>query len=515
MKLKRSAKRTIFLKGLVSAGSAQIVSIVLGVISVPIGLSYFEPLKYGIWLVIGSIVAYLGLSPLGTGTAASTLIAKHSDREAQGVIFWRTLWLLCRIAIFLIGLAGLAAIFAESWVGLLGDIPNTLKHEAIAAVLVTVIFYLLRLPTIAFTSAFIGLQEVHWERFYVVLLPVVFSFGALLITLYLSGDLVVLACLTGGGQLLAGLLAGFHFFLRHRKMMQRAVRLNSDAAVTKDLLGSGSRFFFIGIAAMVVWNTDNLVISYFLGPGSVTAYAITFKLFSTAFSIFVLANSVLMPMFGNAVGKSEWTWLSQTYENALSIMIVFGGLVWVGGLVFAKPVILLWTGLSGYGGELVVFAMGGYGYVLSAVNLHANLLSGMNATRSMLWIGIAEAIVNFTLSVILIRWWGIGGVALGTFLSALFTVYWLLPKDIARQTESKVKVCWSPIIRHFGLAVLPGIGAAYFINNVMQGWEVWGAGAGLCAAYLAVSWLLLSRQAQAMLTGIVSVNSRSSNEGVK
>jgi len=146
---------------------------------------------------------------------------------------------------------------------------------------------------------------------------------------------------------------------------------------------------------MVVWNTDNLEISYFLGPGSVTAYAITFKLFSTAFSIFVLANSVLMPMFGNAVGKSEWTWLSQTYENALSIMIVFGGLVWVGGLVFAKPVILLWTGLSGYGGELVVFAMGGYGYVLSAVNLHANLLSGMNATRSMLWIGIAEAIVNF------------------------------------------------------------------------------------------------------------------------
>jgi len=507
------SKREVMFRGLASGASAQIVSMVLGVISVPIGLSYFGPLQYGIWLVIGSIVAYLQLSPLGTGTAASTLIAKSNDWQSQGIIFWRSFWLLCRIAVFLIGLILVSAIFADSWVSILGDIPGSLKHEAITAVIIAGIFYLLRLPTLAFTSGFIGLQQVHWERFYVVLLPVIFSFAALLITIYLSGDLVMLSLLSGGAQLIAGLLAGLHFMLIHRNMMQPAIRQNTDAAITKDLLGSGSRFFFIGIAAMVVWNTDNLVISYFLGPESVTAYSITFKLFATAFSVFVLVNSVLVPMIGNAVGKGEWTWLSQIYDSALSIMIVLGGLVWVGGIMFAKPIISLWTGLSGYGGELVVFALGGYGYVLSAVNLHANVLSGLNATRFMLWIGVAEAIANFALSVLFIHWWGIGGVALGTFLSALLTVYWLLPRDVAKQTQSRIKVSWFPIMRHFWLAVLPAIGVGYLIGGILNGVGVWMAGIGLCAVYLAISWLLLPQQARVLLMRVVKRNTYANSEG--
>lgn len=515
MKRKYSTRRTIFLKGLAGSAGAQIISVVVGLASVPIGLSYLGPLKFGIWMVISSIVAYLGLSQLGTGTASTALIAKHVERQSQGVILRRTFRLLCYFALFLIGLAGVAAMFPDRWAILFGDIPDDARREAISAAVAMMVLYLLRLPTVAFTSAFIGLQEVHWERLYIVVLPAILSFFALLLTIYLAGDLVILACLTGGAQLLAGLLAGVHFSMRHRDMMFGAVSQASDVAVTRDLLASGSRFFFIGIAAMVVWNTDNLVISYFLGPENVTVYAITFKLFAAAFSIFVVANSVLMPMFGSALGRNDWAWIDDTYRNASSIMATLGGLVWIGGIVFAKPIIVLWTGIAGFGGLLVVFALGGYGYVLSAVNLHANLLSGMNATRAMLWIGIAEAVINFALSVIFIRWWGIGGVALGTFLSALFTVYWLLPKDVARQTQSRVKISWSPIMRHFWLAVLPGIGAAYFISGVMHGVWIWVAGIGLCAIYLTISWLLLPQQAQAMLTRIVRANSRSSSEGVE
>ena len=515
MNLNRITKRTIFLKGLASSAGAQITSVVVGLASVPIGLGYLGPLKFGIWMVISSIVAYLGLSQFGTGTASTALIAKHVERQSQGAILRRTFRLLCYFALVLIVLAGMAAMFPGRWAMLFGDITDTARREAISAAVAMMVLCLLRLPTVAFTSAFIGLQEVHLERLYVVVLPTILSFFALLLTIYLAGDLVMLACLTGGGQLLAGLLAGLHFVMRHRDLMFGSLSRTSDVAVTKDLLASGSRFFFIGIAAMVVWNTDNLVISYFLGPENVTVYAITFKLFAAAFSIFVVANSVLMPMFGSAFGRNDWAWIGDIYRNALSIMATLGGLVWVGGIVFAEPIISLWTGLSGYGGGMVVFALGGYGYVLSAVNLHANLLSGMNATRAMLWIGIAEAVVNFALSVIFIRWWGIGGVALGTFMSALLTVYWLLPKDVARQTQSRVKVSWSPIMRHFWLAVLPGIGAAYLISGVMHGVGIWVAGAGLCTTYLAISWLLLPLEAQAMLMRIVRVNSRSSSEGVE
>lgn len=501
----QSTKRSTLLKGLASGASAQFVSVAVGLISVPIGLGYLGPLKYGIWMVISSIVAYLGLSQLGTGTASSALIAKHVERQKQGVIFRRTFWLLCFFALALLMLSGVATMFSSSWVNIFGDIPDAVKSDAIFAAVVMTAFYLLRLPTVAFTSAFIGLQEVHWERLYVVVFPIILSFFALLLTIYLDGDLVMLACLTGGGQLLAGLFAGVHFSILHKDMMFGAERYATDVAVTKDLLASGSRFFIIGIAAMVVGQTDYLVISYFLGSESVTAYAITYKLFVVAFSICLLANSVLMPMFGNAFGRNDWEWMANIYRNALSVMVILGGLVWVGGLVFAQPIIFLWTGLSGYGGGLVVFALGGYGYVLSAVNLQANMLSAMNTTRILLWLGIAEAVVNFVLSVIFIRWWGIGGVALGTFVSALLTVYWLLPKDIERQTDSRIKASWSPLMRHFGLAVLPGVCAAYLLACNAKGVVLWTAGVSLCAIYLTISLWLLPQQAKTMLMRITGV----------
>lgn len=505
MKHGHSTKSIVFLKGLAGSAGAQIFSVVVGLVSVPIGLGYLGPFQYGIWVVISSIVAYLGLSQFGVGTASSVLIAKNAERQKQGAIFRRSFLLLCYFALFSIALFGVAVAFPEGWAKLFGDISDAARREAISAAEAMVVLYLLRLPTVAFASAFFGLQEVYWERLYSSVLPVFLSFLALLLTIYLGGGLVMLATLTGGAQLLAGLLAGLHFFLRHRDMLSSPVNMAPELTATKELLSSGGRLFLIGMAAMVVWYTDSLVISYFLGPESVTAYAVTFKLFAAAFAILGVANSVLMPMFGSAFGRNDWSWIGDVHSSASSIMVILGGLVWIGGVLFAKPILLLLIGTSGYGGVLVVFALGGYGYVLSSVNLNAHLLSGMNATRALLWIGIAEAVVNFLLSVSFIRWWGIGGVALGTFMSALLTVYWLLPKDIARQTGSRVKVDWSPIARHLLLAVLPGLGLAGLLAYVAQGVGLWAAGLGLCATYLAVSLWLLPKQARTMLIRITGV----------
>ena len=496
-------KRRIFIGGLVSGAGAQVFSVLVGLISVPIGINYLGPFEYGIWSVISSITAYLSLSQFGVGTASSVIIAKQVDRQFQGRIFRRGFRLLCYFSLFLMILFSIMALFPDGWARLFGEIPYKARQNAIIAAVITVGMYLLRLPTLSFNSAFIGLQELHWEKFYAVIVPISLSFIALLLTIYFSGDLVMLACLTGSAQLLAGLLAGLHFSIRHLDMLMSSKNTPADIAVTKELLSSGSRFFFIGMAAMVVWYTDNLVISFFLGPESVTAYAVTFKLFTAAFSILVLANTVLIPMFGKALASNNWSWISDTYQSALSIMVVLGGLVWIGGVLFAKSIILLWIVESCYVCMLVVIALGGYGYILSTVNLNANLLSGMNATHTLLWIGVAEAIVNFGLSVTFIHWWGVGGVALGTFISALLTVYWLLPKDVERQTHSRVKVSWLPLMGHFVLMVFPGVCAAYFLTSIADGAILWATGTGLCLIYLVISIWFLPQQSKSMLNRLV------------
>lgn len=500
------SKSVIFLQGMVSGAGVQITSFILGMVSVPVGLSYLGPIQYGVWIVISSIVAYFGLSQFGIGTASAALIAKNDQKEVQGLIFQKSSLLLCYCSLFFIILTGMVALFPEAWVAMFGNIPSDLQRDATFATIVLVLLTLLRLPTIAVSSAFFGLQEVWLERLYVGFFPAVFNFLALLITIYFKGGLVMLAYLTGIAQLLVGLLASLHFYLRHSDMLIRHEKLDPDKDPTKGIFLSGSRFFIIGIASMVVWYTDIFIISYYLGPESVTAYSVTFKLFTAALSVFMVANMVLMPMFGNSAGKGDWVWVNDIYKVILPINIILGGLIWIVGIVFAESIILMWTGTSGFAGALVVFSLGGYAYILSSVNLNSSILSGMNLNRNMLWIGIAEAVLNFVLSMTFVRFFGIGGVALGTFISALLTVFWLLPTDLEKQTHLKLKITWSPIVSHFMFAIFPCVVTAYFLIFIAHGIVLWVLGSFLCATYLVISFYLLPEQLKNMFLKISKKN---------
>ncbi len=484
------SKKARFVYGTLSGVIAQVLSVVIKLVSIPIAIAYLGPAKFGLWMVIVSLLAYVGLSQFGVGTAAAAMIAGEVDPGARARIFRQSVVLLGGLALLMVSIVGVAAWYRAAWVSIFGNVTYQLGQEAVWAALAIAFLYSVRLPAVAITSAFTGLQEVHWERFYGGILPSLLGLLALLVTIYLAGGLVMLAAATGLGQLIVAGASGIHLMVRHPALIRSSIRDMLSAPVRRRLLASGNQFFVIGVAAMVVWSTDNLVISYFRGPEHVTAYSVTFQLFVVAYSVFATVNSALWPMFGKAVGEGNWVWVEKVYTGTLAVLPVLGGLVWIGGILFAKSIILFWVGESGYGGMLVVFALGGYGYFLALVSTHAGLLSAMNATRGMVWIGILEAVVNFGLSVALIGWLGIGGVALGTMLSAILTVTWLLPIDVARQTDSRIRVAWSPVLRHLLVAVSPAVVAAFVVVTFLSGWRVVTAGVVILAVYLATSWRL-------------------------
>jgi O-antigen/teichoic acid export membrane protein len=492
-------RTSIFLKGLTSSAGAQIVSFILGLISVPLGLNYLGAIQYGIWIVISSIVTYMGLSQFGIGTASATLMAKNDNKQVRGAIFRRTFVLLCYISIILIILSSIAATFQEKLGAMFGDVSNELRIDGTVSTVILVILTLIRLPIVAVLSAFFGIQEVWWERLYASFLPNLVNFLALLLAIYFKGGLVMLALLTGGFQLLVGLIAGLHLYVRHNYMYCKIDGSNSFCSNYEGIISNSGRFFIISIASMVVWYTDNLIINYYFGPESVTAYSVTFKLFTAVITIFTIANMILLPMFGNSASKGDWLWMNDVYKAILSINIVLGGGIWIVGILFAKSIILTWVGETGYGGELVVFSLGGYAYILSSVNLNSNILIGMNFNRKMVWFGIAEATLNFVLSMLFVRFLGIGGVALGTCMSSLLTVYWLLPLDLDKQTNSKLKTPWSPTLQHFIFAVFPGVSIAYYISFSMSGINLLVSGIFLCLVYLAISLLILPAQVKSMI----------------
>jgi O-antigen/teichoic acid export membrane protein len=473
--------------------TAQVVGNISNILFIPLALDLLGSTSFGLWMVVSSIIAYMGLSQFGLGSATAVMIAQSKTQEEQRNILFNSIRFLTIAGIGLLIFGVLMALKQDIWLNIFGVIPPKLLHEAMLCIGLMGFSFALRLPSVAFSSAFIGMQDVHLERFYTAILPPLISLLAVIVVKLTGGGLVELAIFTGGGQIVLSLLSGLHLIKRYPHYLYTKPTQNFDSKSQKLFLQSSGRYFLISLSALVVWGGDNLIISYFIGPDAVTAYSVTFKVFTAAYGIFMIINSGLWPLFGKAASEDDWNWVASTYKKAIVLMSFIGGGIWIAGVLFVKPLINLWTGPDGYGGELVVIALGGYGYLLALVNLHATLLTGMNFTKRMLWIGVAEAITNFIFSIFLLKWFGIGGVALGTFLSTLVTTFWLLPLEVRRSTYQKIKISWIIIIRQT-LLTLFCLGLAIWVSREEMGVVYLLQSVCILTMYIFTSWMLLSQE---------------------
>ncbi|HEY6871434.1 MAG TPA: hypothetical protein VI298_01775 [Geobacteraceae bacterium] len=491
-------RRNKVLLGTSSGYLGMLVTNLLSVVAVPVTLGYFGTDRYGALALVMTLVNYLSATNFGIPAACSILAAKSTDRREQMAIVGRSFALLTGISLFVLALF-LAVAANPAWVKVLGRIPQGITGEVRQAAYWTAVLFLLNLVFAPFLAGFIAIQKVHVERFYATISTNSYVI-ALALTILLKGNLADYSVARGGLVLICSLAGALHFLFGYREnrriLGEGALRLLRAAPApefsARAILASGGRLFIVGLAALVVWQTDNLVISHFLGVGAVTPYQVTFKLVALTFIVFTAVNPAISPHFGRAWVTGDAAWIDGTYNQIARVSALLGGLVWIGALAFAEEIIDLWTGHAAYGGMLVVFALGGYGYLLSLVSVHAALLSSLNLVRNLPLISWFEAGLNLALSLFLVRLLGMGGVALGTFLASLATVFWLIPREIARRTERKVLFDWRPLAGEFTVVVLPAVLAVLLVNRFIH--------AGLLrllvnlfivAGYLAASYLRL------------------------
>lgn len=447
-----------YLLTLILSFGGMFISAIISFISVPISLSYWQVEKYGMWALISSVLTYLNLSNLGLNSTSSTLIVKNNNFIVKIRALKRTTKILTISVMFFTCCFILLNLYNKKWIFFIGNIPNNLLNETYGAVFWSSIFFLVNVPVSNVSSALTGFQRAYIEKIFV-MAGSVFGFIILLITIKIKGTLVTLSILTGLSTLILNLLRCVYFYfkiyLKEQKNGEKYEVSEDKETSYKNIIITSARFFSIGIAAMIVWNTDNLVISHFLSVKDVTPYSVTFKLYYTLFNIIFIVNGSIMPIFGKQIGNNNWEWLNKIYFNMVVIIAILGGITWIGGILFFKDIISVWAGQKAYGGLMVVFALGGYSYLLSIVNLNSSVLNTFNYIRDTVWIGWMEAIINITLSIFFVTRIGIGGAALGTFLGSLLSVTWLLPIVIFKKTNNKLNINVKFLLKHLFFIILP------------------------------------------------------------
>jgi O-antigen/teichoic acid export membrane protein len=193
-------------------------------------------------------------------------------------------------------------------------------------------------------------------------------------------------------------------------------------------------FFFLSISAAFVLQVDYLVISQFLSPQMVAAYAVIAKIFAFVFVLYNAALQSIWPICAEKIVRHEWNVVRQLIVSYLALgfflVCVFTGvIIWKGQLITA--ILAPNTGIII--SPTLAFSFGFYYLIRIWADTLAMVLQSMNKLLS-LWIAVpVQGFLSASLQWYLVPRYEILGVIAALVLSFLLTVAWVFPAIIAHE----------------------------------------------------------------------------------
>jgi O-antigen/teichoic acid export membrane protein len=425
-RLDRDPRLARVLQGGVSGFVTRVLTVLVNLITLPLTLHYLGQIEYGVWVTISTSVLLLSALDFGIANTLTTFIAEASakeDRQKARYLFTTALWVTVGVVVILAPLFFLAW-RSVPWGGLFHLANPTYITHASQCAGVAILFFLLSLPLALGARVLGGYQQVHIANYFVVC-GAVLSLAAIVFIILLHGTLVHLMLAYSGSNLLASLALNIWLFFRWPwlRPSPRHIRRHT----VRRLFGQGMLFFVLQLTVLVVFNSDNLVISHYLGAASVTPYSTAWRLTQYAAAMQAFIVPALWPAFTEAYRKRELAWVIAQYQSLQrKTLLVVGSaalLFALGGKLFIR----IWAGPSAVPSQRLIWIMAAFAFVMALTSTQALLLTATGRLRLETGVAVLAAISNLILSIWLVQRIGVDGVILATLFS--FVVFMLVPQQ--------------------------------------------------------------------------------------
>ena len=211
----------------------------------------------------------------------------------------------------------------------------------------------------------------------------------------------------------------------------------------RELLGSGSGFLLIQIAGAVVFSSDNVVVSHYLGAAQVTPYNVTWRFVGLAAVLQSLIFPALWPAYAEANARGDYDWIRRTFRFTMQATLALN---LAGGVIFVaagKPLIRWWAGEAAMPSMALLVAMALWAIISGCMTVESCLLAAVNRTREQGVLSIVAAAVNLLLSIALVQRVGAIGVITGTIVSYLLVLVVpqsLIVSSVLRASQDEAQV---------------------------------------------------------------------------
>lgn len=411
---------------------------------VPLTLHYLDIGSYGIWLTISSIVGWIGFFDGGLGNGLknklSESIAKDDLEKAQAYITSAYVGIIGIVIAIVILFLTVSSFL--NWTAILKS-PPLMAQEVKITIYVVFILFGIRLIVDLITVLLSSHQLVGMVSFLNLLINIILLGGVFVITRTVhTHKLIFLGGFISLVPIVVLILASIYFFsVKYSHLTPRFSTF--DMGILKDIMSLGITFFIIQIAALIIFSSDNLIITQIFGPSEVTVYNICYKYFGILTFGWSMIITPYWIAFNEAYTKKEYDWIRKTILFLLKVWLVL-----VVGVIFflavSKDVFALWIG-KGIQIPLTLSVFMAVFILLSTnINICAYFLNGIGKIRLQFYASIFSGLINIPLTILCAKTLGMGvaGVILGTSLSLISggILLWIQTYKIINQKDTGI---WS------------------------------------------------------------------------
>ena len=427
----------------------------------PLLLRYLGTEVYGLYAALGSIGAYLYVLDLGTGLAIPKYVAEYRVRGN----FLDLNKLVSSFFYAFVGIGILLVVGAFAFIPYVPEIFKTspsLVHVVQIVFVLTVANFLVLLPFGVLEGVLYGFQKVH-INYWLDTLFYLCNLAAAYLAVKLGYGLVVVTAGTMVARLVVSLLLA-----RLAWAECPSVRLHLrdvEAGILKKLAAPSFYYFVIQVATLLIFSSDNVVISSFLGVTAVTAYSVAFKLCRLPLGLISSLATVLLPHISELDTASDFSRLRKLHIQLSKYSVFISFVVFTCLAAFGRDFIDVWAGPKNFAGMPVLICFCLIWPFNTVVQSSSTILMGTARHVKLAVVLVAEGVLNVVLSILLLHYYGLLGVALGTLLAKLMVSSWFAPWYACRVLKQNF---WdyargvSPVL----FPLLPGVAMAMLMARL-------------------------------------------------
>lgn len=415
VKAKKHILGSLFLKG---------ISIIISLVLVPLTIDYLNPTRYGIWITLVSVIVWFNFFDIGLGNGLRNKFAtaKAEGKDELARIYISTTYAIITIISIVLFVTFFIINQFLDWGKILNTSEDVLEIEKLVFIVFSV--FCLQFIVKLINVVFIADQRPAMNSVINTSASLISLIVVVILMKTTQGSLLYLGASFSVVNLIVPFLAGIWFFNTSYKKYKPALKY-VQLSYAKELMSLGVRFFIMQGAALVIFMTDNMIITQVSGPEDVTPYNIAYKYFGIITMVFTIVTTPLWSATTEAYIKKDFDWM----KNSMKKMIF----LWLGFVVIAGVMLLvsdyayyLWVGDKVKVPFSLSALMAVYVVSASVVMIFANFLSGIGKIQLSLYHSIFVGLINIPLSIYFAKNLEMGstGVILatccGVFISMIF-----------------------------------------------------------------------------------------------